>query len=42
MSLFSRFDAWLWSDSGALASAVLLVALVVVLVTLTIVPLVVR
>ncbi len=42
MNLLRRFDAWLWSDSGALASAVLLVLLTVTLVALAIAPLVAR
>lgn len=42
MNLLRRFDAWLWSDSGALASAVLLVAFVIILIALTVAPLVAR
>ncbi len=41
--MLRRFDSWLWSDAGGgVASAVLLVALVIILIALTVAPLVAR
>ncbi len=43
MNFLRRFDAWLWSDAGGgVTSAVLLVALVIILIALTVAPLMAR